>query len=110
MNGSISTKSKNLDIPWTSIFSRSSSEEGVPRFYVKGTRSHLFGYDGYMETHKPLNQIFEFLGGYNKHNWDGSDSPMNVSSMQYIDYYDPYNQNLQDRLVVNAGNYFFSYK
>lgn len=94
---------------WTSIFSRSLSEEGVPRFYVKGTRSHLFGYDGYMETHKPLNQIFEFLGGYNKHNWDGSDSPMNVSYMQYIDYYDPYNQNLQDRLVVNAGNYFFSY-
>lgn len=62
-----------------------------------------------MKTHDTLNQIFEFLGGYNKYNWEGSDSPMNVSSMQYIDYYDPYNQNLEDRLVVNAGNYFFSY-
>ena len=80
----------------------------MPRFYVKGTRSHLFGYDGYMQTHDTLNQIFEFLGGCHPHNWDGSDSPMNVSCMQYIDYYDPYNQGLQDMLVVNAGNYFYS--
>jgi hypothetical protein len=61
-----------------------------------------------MQTHDILNQIFDFLGGCHSHNWDGSDSPLNVSSMQYVDYYDPYNQDLEDRLVVNAGNSFFS--
>ena len=68
----------------------------------------MFGYDGYMMTHDQLNEIFEFMGGYNKHNWFGSDSPLNVSFMQYFDYYDPNKEGLEDKLVVNAGNYFFS--
>jgi len=72
-------------ISWTTVFRRVKDDsDGNPRFYVKGTRSHLFAYDGDFRTHKVLNKIFTYFEGENgKPSWDRSDSPMNVAEYSY---------------------------
>ena len=100
---------------WRSVFTRvEDTDNGEPRFYIRGTRSHLFGYDGYTGTHPKLNEILDFLGGNKKGSWTGSDSPMNVSNFEYVDEYwnpedhdDLEDEGIDNRIEIYAGNYMF---
>jgi hypothetical protein len=94
---------------WRSVFTRvGDSDDGQPRFYIRGSRSHLFEYDGYMGTHPKLNEILDFLGGNEKSNWIASDSPMNISTYEYLDYFcDPVEEESNDRIEIYGGNYMF---
>jgi hypothetical protein len=90
---------------WRAVFSRvNDDEDGQPRFYIRGTREHLFAFDGYMATHQNLNEILEFLGS-NTVIWAGSGSPMNVSSYEYVDYFDPDEDGGDDRIEIYFGKY-----
>ena len=98
------------DMPdWKTVFTRvTDSRDGLPRFYVRGSRTELFGYDGYQGTHQQLDRILEFLGGNRKHGWHGTDSPLNVASYEYVDHYSPddrEDEGLEDRIEIYAGNY-----
>ena len=98
------------DLPdWKTVFTRvTDSRDGLPRFYVRGSRTELFGYDGYQGTHQQLDRILEFLGGNRKHGWHGTDSPLNVALYEYVDHYSPddrEDEGLEDRIEIYAGNY-----
>ena len=94
---------------WKTVFTRvTDSQDGLPRFYVRGSRPELFGYDGYLGTHQRLNQILEFLGGNNQLNWYGTDSPLNIATYEYVDCYwagDAENEGVGNRIEIYAGNY-----
>ena len=93
---------------WRSVFSRvKDSDEGEPRFYIRGTRSHLFAYDGYSGMHENLNKIIDFLGGNKKSFWEGSDSPLNISTYEYVDFFISDDDESNDRLEIYGGNYMF---
>ena len=94
---------------WRSVFTRVRDAEGCqPRFYIRGTRGHLFEYDGYMGDNSNLNEILDFLGGNNKSYWTGSDSSLNISAYEYVDYYcDPEDEESDDRIEIYGGNYMF---
>jgi hypothetical protein len=93
---------------WRSVFTRVRDDDaGLPRFYIRGTKDHLSEYDGYMERHIVLNEILEFLGGNDKEGWTRSDSPMNVSTYEYVAYFDLDDEDAEDRLEIFGGNYMF---
>lgn len=92
---------------WRTVFSRVRDDpNGLPRFYVKGSRAHLFDYDGYQGRHEFLNRILEFFGE-NRSRWKVSDSPLNVSSYSLHLDYDPDGSGSKNCFVVEGGNYVF---
>ena len=94
---------------WRTVFTRvRDCADGQPRFYLRGSRGHLFGYNGYEGTHPKLNEILGFLGGNKRDRWIVSDSVVNNSSYEYEDYfYDPVDEEFKGSIEIYAGNYMF---
>lgn len=98
--------SQSIQQNWRCIFTRVKDDSaGLPRFYIRGTKAHLLAYDGYTGTHQVLNKIFLFMGGHDKNAWTESDSPMNVSTYEYVKYYNRNRVGTSDRIEIFGGNY-----
>ncbi|HLS28597.1 MAG TPA: hypothetical protein VK041_08090 [Opitutales bacterium] len=92
---------------WRTVFSRVRDDSnGLPRFYVRESRAHLFEYNGYEHRHEMLNRILKFFGE-NRARWKVFDSPMNVSSYSLYQIYDPDNVGSKEYFVVQGGNYIY---
>jgi hypothetical protein len=103
------SRKRNSKRDWKSVFTRShDSEDGLPRFYVRGSRRELMGYNGYMGTHRRLNEILDFLGGNEPYYWTSSDSPFNVASYECRCHYLDGPEDAPDRIEIFAGNYLCS--
>jgi hypothetical protein len=92
----------NTSNKWSDLFGRTTdSDDGMPRFSLKGTKSYLYDYDGYSRGHDELDRIIKLL----KRNCiecdvSGADSPMNVSNFEYIYRFE------DGGFEIYAGNYF----
>ena len=91
---------------WSDYFSRVKADsQGRASFYVKGSRSWLFQYDGYMGGYKSLDEIISLCEAMRfKLTASGHDSPMNVSDRER------YYEFLDGGFEVVEGNYFYGDK
>jgi hypothetical protein len=93
-----------VDRKWSQLFSRlADSEDGIPRFSIKGGPKYLFyAYDGYSSGHKLLDEIIAILESNDIYDYStGSDSSLNVSSFETsYDFED-------GGLRIYSGNAFF---
>jgi hypothetical protein len=94
---------KSASNKWSDLFCRTiDCEDGTPRFSLKGAKAYLYEYDGYSGGHEELNRIIKLLKqNCVKCDVFGSDSPLSVSSFEYIYHF------ADGGFEIYSGNYFF---
>jgi hypothetical protein len=93
----------NASSKWSELFGRSTDRaDGTPRFSLKGAKSYLYEYDGYLRGHPELDRIIKlFKSNCIKCGVLGADSPMNVANFEYEYHFD------DGGFAIYSGNYFF---
>ena len=94
---------KQAQRKWNELFRRvTNAGGGKPRFSLQGANAYLYEYDGYSGGHQELDRIIKLLEKNGiKCDVSISDSPLNVSSFEYMYEFE------DGGLEVYSGNYFF---
>jgi len=90
---------------WSDLFCRVANlDDGTPCFSLIGAKGYLYGYDGYLGGHEKLDRIIKLLEKNGiKCRISGSDSPLNVSSFEYM--YDFEDGALRFTLVTTSSDH-----
>ncbi len=90
-------------VKWNDLFCRTTkSEDGTPRFSLKGAKAYLYEYCGYSGGHEELDRIIELLKRHGiKRRVSGADSPMIVADFEYVYHFE------DGGFEIYGGNYFF---
>lgn len=88
--------------PWNLAFRRlpDRGREGVT-FFVKGTRTHLYSFDGYQGGHEVLNRIIGLCHEHGFHPESQGGSAPGYSTASYQDFYEFFDGGL----TVSGGNH-----